>query len=260
MHTYYQDIESCRKVIPFYIDRPTWEAMSSKGKVSKCIVISCQAIRTGDATSSMIMNDGEVDTISKWPAGSKIQLNEHYPPIILYAPDQSVVVDLCSGKEDNLYSMVDVSGMGYCIPMNLLVLGKNILRVQLSLPLKHQDAPRSFYIAMKCMEISKPEYFLEQKLALRSILKNKRLKKEKNSLDADVDIEITKADMDPSSGSCPISLRPISIPTKSIHCAHGSCFDFVPFLLLSQNYAQWKCPICDADASWGNIYIINDGT
>ena len=48
---------------------------------------------------------------------------------------------------------------------------------------------------------------------------------------------------------CPIGLKRITVPCRSISCLHVQCFDLATYMETNSQNPTWKCPICQKRAS-----------
>lgn len=72
----------------------------------------------------------------------------------------------------------------------------------------------------------------------------------KNAEDPEVEATSSKLSL-----KCPISFKRLETPCRAQNCKHLACFDALSYLLLQEQAAQWKCPICNKIASYDNLAI-----
>ena len=48
---------------------------------------------------------------------------------------------------------------------------------------------------------------------------------------------------------CPIGLKRITVPCRSVSCLHVQCFDLATYMKTNAQNPAWKCPICQKRAS-----------
>jgi hypothetical protein len=51
------------------------------------------------------------------------------------------------------------------------------------------------------------------------------------------------------------TLGRIQIATRSKFCNHPTCFDLKNFLTMNQTRPTWHCPLCDAKADYGDLFV-----
>lgn len=51
------------------------------------------------------------------------------------------------------------------------------------------------------------------------------------------------------------TLGRIQIPARSRFCNHPTCFDLKNFLMMNQMRPTWHCPLCDAKADYGDLFV-----
>ena len=59
----------------------------------------------------------------------------------------------------------------------------------------------------------------------------------------------------PVNGICPLTMKVISTPARSLACAHNECFDLTGYLARAFKTNDWMCPICHKPVSPEEIRI-----
>ncbi|RKP36001.1 hypothetical protein BJ085DRAFT_33007 [Dimargaris cristalligena] len=54
---------------------------------------------------------------------------------------------------------------------------------------------------------------------------------------------------------CPLSHTRIKYPCRTTKCQHLQCFDADSFLRVNQQSPTWKCPVCNCDAQFADLFM-----